>query len=125
VGDSTAGVAEVSFRGGLSTAGTYTGTGSCSNLYCHSDGAGHLGTARTGATATCSTCHAAPPRTGEHSEHSRYGCNECHADTATDSTHIAVPPTPHVDGDVDVVLDRGGSWNGSTCDPSCHGSERW
>jgi predicted CxxxxCH...CXXCH cytochrome family protein len=125
LGDSTAGIAEVGFRGGLSSSGTYGGSGSCSNLYCHGDGAGGLGSARTGDGETCGSCHAAPPRSGEHGEHDRYDCDECHASTASGSSSIVSPPDEHVDGEVDVDLARGGTWNGTTCDPSCHGAERW
>ncbi|MFH1469687.1 MAG: CxxxxCH/CxxCH domain-containing protein [Pseudomonadota bacterium] len=128
VGDSTPAIAEVTMTSGLSPAGIYAGGASCANLYCHGDGASTPGTAATGATLGCTDCHggAASTRTlsGVHAEHLTAGgtCADCHADTAADDTTIS-DPLPHVDGDVDVAMVSGMTWDGAaeSCSGTCHG----
>ncbi len=126
VGDSTPGVAEVRFDGGLSADGAYDGGGSCSNLYCHGDGAGGLGSVVSGATLDCGSCHggAADPGglSGAHPDHLAAGisCAECHANTASDDDTIS-DPAQHVDGEVDVSLTSGMSYDSGSCSGTCHG----
>jgi predicted CxxxxCH...CXXCH cytochrome family protein len=132
VGDSTPGLAELSF-GGLSPAGGYAGGGSCNNLYCHGDGDGSLGNARSGSSYDCGDCHgdASSSRSlsGEHQEHieERLSCDDCHGDTVSGNDRITGPDN-HVNGGVELSM-SGVSWNGSSCDGYCHGenhrSERW
>jgi predicted CxxxxCH...CXXCH cytochrome family protein len=121
-GDSTPAVSEVTFGGGLSSSGTYAGSGSCSNLYCHGNGSGRLGSARTGSTVNCSSCHSTSSLSGRHSTHIGEGvaCEDCHQGTASGSSSIA-DPALHVNGTVDVELITGMTWSGSSCTGSCHG----
>jgi len=130
VDDATPAIAEVGMQGGLSPDGTYT-SGSCANLYCHGDGAGTLGTVNSGdLTVECGDCHgsAAQPQrlSGVHAEHMEEGaeCDDCHEVTASGNEAIA-DVTAHVDGDVDVDLRDGMSWDPSdrSCEGSCHDTE--
>ncbi|SNB47898.1 CxxxxCH/CxxCH domain-containing protein [Geobacter sp. DSM 9736] len=64
--------------------------GDCSNLYCHSNGAGSFTKPNWGtpASGACGTCHANPPVT---STHQTFGaaannCSTCHIDT--DAAHV-------------------------------------
>jgi len=126
LGDSTPGLAEVLFTGGLSSAGTYGGAGSCSNLYCHGNGqAGATGSVTTGARSSCTMCHGddATSRdlSGEHHEHvPRYECDECHGATVSGNDNVTNPAN-HVNGSVDLVLPEGMERDGGTCSGECHG----
>ncbi len=134
VGDSTAGVAEVDMSGGLSSAGSFAiGSRTCSNLYCHGNGAGVRGSVTIGDSTNCSSCHgsrsSSSGMSGDHRDHISEGvdCGECHADTLSGSTSIS-NPSNHVNGSVDVRI-TGLSYSGSRCTGSCHGEyhsgERW
>jgi hypothetical protein len=124
-GDDSPGVAEVTFAGGLSSSGTYGGSGSCGNLYCHGNGADVLGSANSGHTLGCGACHgsAGSPGSlsGQHATHLEAGfsCQSCHVDTAKGGSTIA-DPKKHVDGEVEVGFTSDVSWNGSTCTGHCH-----
>lgn len=124
VGDSTACVAELDFSAGLSSRGTYGGSGSCSNLYCHSNGSSSTatGSARTGSTYGCGDCHASSARSlpDNHDEHGEFDCDECHGTTVTGNTTISTPAN-HVDGEKDVALPSGMTWSSGRCNGSCHG----
>jgi hypothetical protein len=54
------------------------------------------------------------------------GCRDCHADVVGTGTTI-IGPELHVNGNKDVNLRQGGTYNAQTgsCNPSCHGSENW
>jgi hypothetical protein len=121
VGDATPYAAEVLFLAGLSPAGTYGGAGSCSNLYCHGNGNGTLGSATSGTKASCSTCHPSNALGGEHAEHAEEGmaCGSCHAATVSTGSTIS-DPAQHVDGEIDLSFPSGMGWNGSTCTGTCH-----
>lgn len=126
LGDSTPGLSELSFSGGLSPAGAYSAKGSCSNLYCHGNGRS-AGSATSGATLDCGSCHGSASSTsgmsGMHSKHLRedgVSCSDCHSSTASGNSSIS-GPVEHVDGEIDVVLVAGISWSGSTCSGTCHG----
>ncbi|WP_298268735.1 CxxxxCH/CxxCH domain-containing protein [Geobacter sp.] len=127
---------------------TYTGTGSgtCSTLYCHSDGNGgsyksptwagqkNTITAMTG-TTHCSQCHSATPATGAHSRHiaggvsgKSYGCLNCHAATVSDNTTLLASARAsggtHVNGVKDKLFSGsigGQALSGSNCSTVyCH-----
>ncbi len=123
--DSTAGRAEVDMKAGLSPGGVYKGAGSCSNLYCHGNGAGRAGDAAMGETYGCGDCHGDSARpqmlSGQHASHMEegIGCTGCHGDTVSSNDQIANADM-HVNGDVDVAM-SGISWDGSTCSGTCHG----
>ncbi len=133
VDDDSPAIAELTMAGGLSPSGSYDGGGSCGDLYCHGDGAGQRGSASSGQAYGCGDCHAdagsARELSGRHGDHLHEGvrCGDCHADTASGNDTIS-GPDHHVNGRVDVVMD-GLTYNGSTCDGSCHGeghhNERW
>lgn len=114
-------------------------TGTCSNLYCHGDGDGTLGTVSTGATTTCGSCHGSASGSsswnqlsGEHAKHMRDAsaeCGDCHATTVSGDSTI-VDPALHVNGATDTSFTSGIVWDGTRCSGSCHsrnhGSEdRW
>ena len=133
IGDTTPAVAEVLFTGGLSTAATWNGSNSCSNLYCHGNGQGNNGTARIGDDETsCDSCHASLASSedawdrmdGKHADHLEEGlqCSECHQDTTTDNTSIATPAM-HVNGNKDVVFEGSMVRTDGRCTGTCH-SER-
>ncbi len=127
VSDSSAGTAEVDMSGGLSSSASYSG-GGCSNLYCHGDGAGTLGSASTSGSVACGDCHGiattASTLSATHDDHVDAGadCDDCHADTASGSTGFS-DVSQHVDGEIDIALTTGMSWDsaGETCTGSCHG----
>lgn len=120
VGDTTSCVAEVRFNRGLSPDGAYS-TGTCSDLYCHGNGARTLGTVRTGARLDCDSCHPSSRLSGGHGRHLGFAdCGDCHRDTASSDTVISTPAN-HVNGDVEVDMGSEMTWSGSTCSGSCHG----
>lgn len=125
VGDSTRAVAEVDLTGGLSAEGSYDGSGTCSNLYCHGNGQdGSRGAATSGDTADCAMCHgdrgSAWELSGEHHEHvEEFDCDECHGETVTGSSTVSNPAN-HVDGERDLALPAGMEWNNGRCDGDCH-----
>lgn len=100
----------VSSSGGLGVGyGTYNpSTRVCSNVYCHSNGAGtRVNSPAWGTTASgCTVCHGTPPTTGAHNAHwtsitgltSPTDCGICHLGGGTGSFH-------HADGHIDVYFD--------------------
>jgi len=127
--DATPGVAELNFSGGLSAAGSYDGPG-CSSLYCHGNGRGDNGSvaAYTGTIDTCTACHPAPPNSGHHQvgSHVNAGCRACH-NAVAGANNTIIGPELHVNGNKDVELRSGGTYNANTgsCNPSCHGTRTW
>ena len=97
--------------------------GSCSALYCHSDGAGHAPNQvpAWGAALDCKGCHnsnaasALPMTSGKHGAHinnagvlgTNFGCAECHARTLASDTAISNLGN-HVNGFVDYSGARAG-----------------
>jgi predicted CxxxxCH...CXXCH cytochrome family protein len=113
-------------------------TATCSSLYCHGNGQGNNGRIvwNTNPTLTCASCHndettpeGSFTMSGEHWQHvgdTGFGCVECHSTVVDTSKHI-IDRASHVDGDVDVSLVRGGTWNPATmlCSPACHETRSW
>ncbi len=138
VGDTTGCVAELDFAAGLSRAGTYGGSGSCTNLYCHSNGQSSTSVnttaARTGTTYGCDGCHGAASNewrglSGEHEKHEgEANCVDCHSATISGNTTISNVAN-HVDGEKDVAMPSGITWSGGRCTGTCHGethnNESW
>ncbi len=132
VGDATPGRAETDFSGGIASATTWDGAGTCSNDYCHGSGGSDDGTVtHTDSVSGCGDCHGDSSSTsrlgGQHARHASEGvtCEECHADTASGSSSIA-DPSHHVDGEVQVAFtEEWMSWNGSTCSGACHWELHW
>ncbi len=128
LGDATPAVSEVEFGDGLSSAGSYA-SGTCSNLYCHGNGQNTASvTVETGSDA-CDACHGSQANasswfdlSGEHREHLGEGvqCGDCHATTVAGNSTI-IDPDLHVNGELDLELPAGITYNGSTCTGSCHG----
>lgn len=130
VGDGSAGVAEVSFAGGLSSGASWSG-GGCSSVYCHGNGNGTNGDVKLTDTVECGTCHAVESSWwtggwlflgGEHIKHlwEGYLCADCHGATVASGDTI-VDPALHVNGSLDVALPSGMSWSAGTCTGDCHG----
>jgi len=67
---------DVAFSG-IAAGGSYSqspnppgnGYGTCSSVYCHSDGKGNYQTPTWGGTVACGDCHTVPPTTGAHAVH--------------------------------------------------------
>jgi predicted CxxxxCH...CXXCH cytochrome family protein len=137
------GTNDVNLRGdGRNPMATFTGNGTgnatCSGLYCHGNGqAGSTGTYTDGlAPMTCVSCHGGDANnrtgmTGEHrSNHGGITCSECHNMTIATGNNASTTvsnPALHINGGVDVLFARGGTWNTTTkqCSPACHGSQTW
>lgn len=98
----------------------YNGNGTCSSVYCHSNGAPAGGGTvyRTpawanakgsivGTAGECSACHDASPATNAHSGHlnATYGfkCSFCHAATVNDAK-VIINIDKHVNGSKDVMF---------------------
>lgn len=123
------------------------GNGTCSSVYCHSNGAprnasltpvlGPPGTAIpswNGGNATlnsCSACHSALPATNAHTRHvsgKGYNCGVCHAATVDpDDFSTIANLANHADGVKTVsfnpaTLANGSTWNNAaaTCTSACH-----
>lgn len=135
LGDTTPGVAEVDFSGGIARGASRSG-GTCSNVYCHGNGQTGGSIDQDDAAPDCGDCHAVAGAgnvgrlSGEHGEHDEEGvdCEDCHGDVVSAGDHI-LDPTLHVDGAVDLALPNGMSRSGNSCSGSCHGedhrSEGW
>lgn len=140
VADSTAGVAEVDFLGGLSDAARWNPeTGTCSNLYCHGNGRGDNGTVvHTADVAACNRCHPSQASgegpldtmSGVHRDHVRndVGCWECHGGT-TNAAQAIVDVSLHVNGVKDLQIVPAINRSAGLCSGTCHGeshvSETW
>lgn len=131
LGDATPGVAEVSFALSLSSAASWSGNGTCSDLYCHGNGRGDNGTIEHHATvSTCHDCHpdatsgdnAWDRMSGEHRKHLREGikCWECHGDTTNAAMDI-VGFDVHVNGQPDVAPRLEITRSNGRCSGTCHG----
>jgi len=130
VGDTTPGVSEVNFTGGLSAVGTYDGAGSCSNLYCHGNGLNDNGqvTASDG-PLSCDSCHpyrnsgwdAWSTMSGSHAFHIDYNqnCGHCH-DNVNDRNEAMARPDLHVDGEIDRVSAHEMNITEEGCTGTCH-----
>ena len=129
LGDDTPAVADLSFVAGLSSAATWDGNGSCSNLYCHGNGQGNNGRVEATADVGCGDCHAVTNTDGggwvgmggRHQPHLEAGllCAECHGDVVNDAGAI-VDVARHVDGEIDVRLVSGMTRSGNNCTGMCH-----
>jgi predicted CxxxxCH...CXXCH cytochrome family protein len=113
---------DVHFTAAPNSGGTFA-SNQCSNLYCHSNGAG--GPANTvptwGGTLDCKGCHnsdlasGSPMASGKHGAHinnaavlgTNLGCVECHAQTVSNNTTIG-DYTKHVKGFVSFSGSRAG-----------------
>lgn len=128
---------------------TTSGTMTCSNIYCHSNGTSvstHVIPPSTSPSwvaagpLACSTCHGYPPQYGQDEpksnshvvhqqqleQHSWFSCATCHAETTGDGTTIADTDN-HVNGEFNVSPAAGNSFTytyargGGTCsDITCH-----
>ena len=114
--------------GGLSPAYAKAGNGTCSAVYCHSNG-GARGAAPVAATipawqngvaATCASCHGndaatmtAKANSAAHQKHlaKGYDCSLCHVNTAANATTLATGAIQgiHVNGAADVAFNPGSS----------------
>jgi len=126
--DPTPDAAEISMAAGLSPAGTYNGTGTCANVYCHGNGRQN-GTYTDGlGPLSCNGCHPTGGLGGEHEKHindENMTCNECHLQVAGSSTTI-IAPTLHVDGQKQVQMEVTTiTWNPGNrrCTGPCHGED--
>ena len=120
----------MNFGAGLSAAASWSGSG-CTNLYCHGNGNGTLGSVTVGDAVPCGTCHAVEASWwtggwlllgGQHIKHlwAGYLCADCHGDTVAAGDTI-VDPSRHVNGTLDVALPSGMTWSSGTCSGECHG----
>lgn len=125
--DDTPGRAEVQFRGLAD--GAQWNEGSCSELYCHSNGRGR-GTVRSGTPLDCDGCHPRRGLSGEHSEHLGEGvsCEDCHGMVVASKVDI-LRPELHVNGRKEVDMPPGLEQIDGRCSGRCHGerhtNETW
>ncbi len=104
------------YNGSNTVPGDHTpgqGYGTCSTVYCHSDGAGTYQSPVWGGTVSCGNCHGLPPNTGKHSTHTdgtgaaygndsnssittayRFNCGNCHPLSSSN----------HANGTIDIEL---------------------
>lgn len=121
----------------LAALGWNRDTATCSTGYCHGNFTGgnsgnHPIWTKTG-QAPCGSCHNLPPSTGRHptvfAKHSFMGqdCTNCHNGIVNNGATQILNPALHVNGQKDVSLKSGGTWNPTTktCDPACHGAKQW
>ena len=116
----------------LNPAATYA-AGTCSNLYCHSNGRGNTGTASwtTPGALGCTSCHAinGTGMSGDHRRHigeENMRCSECHA-AVVDANRNIINANLHVNGLHEVKMVRG-TYNATTrqcSNTGCHGVETW
>ena len=113
--------------------------GSCTNLYCHSNGepfdtAASFKSVTWGSSLTCTACHDgggdATALSGRHGKHTggiyEYACERCHRTTVTDSDTIS-DRSLHVNREKDISFTEGGSYNDETraCSSNyCHSDGR-
>jgi len=133
--DSTPGVSEIAFNPDLNSSATWS-EGSCSNLYCHSNGQGDLGTVDASDTVECGDCHAGNndsssewvSLSGKHKKHLQEGlnCSDCHESTINEVGHFTGPDL-HVNGEVNVSISslvyteaESDGQGRSRCDGACH-----
>ena len=88
------------------------GNGTCSNIYCHSDGKGGPAAVTpswVGMTMTCVSCHdVAQSGSGAHShhlEHSQISCQTCHVETAEGRETVKNESLHIRNAQVDVAFD--------------------
>ena len=131
------GRAEVAFDT-LNPGASYTpSTGVCSNLYCHGNGSSRRGSQDwdTDPTLSCASCHSyvgssgseLDAMSGRHRLHVRnesIHCSRCHS-TVVSTSDTITNAALHLDGVAAVQMRSGETWSGSSCNVSCHGSERW
>ena len=103
VGDTTPGIPEILFANGLNAGGAFggSGTGTCTQSYCHGNGRGKNGTVKhTDPTPTCKTCHgytgATAGMSGHHGGHVGGGiggtCYDCHSNNTRYPWYAEVQP---------------------------------
>jgi len=132
--DSTPGSAEVDFARGLSAGGSYaSSTGTCNDNYCHGNGRETGSYSDLSGPTECNSCHGYnedPQRlSGQHAAHIQGGllafllptsiCSDCHS-RVVDAEGQVIAPELHVNGEVNLDLPSTITYNGSTCDGSCH-----
>lgn len=127
--------AEITFSG-LNPEGVYDpATGTCSNMYCHSDAFSILGAAQwtTQSPQACGSCHSVSRdgqrMSGDHRKHLGEGltCSDCHSQVV-DQAMAFIDPTLHVNGIHEINMPTGGTFNAADrrcSNLACHGSERW
>ena len=133
-GDTTIGVAEISF-GLRSPDAVYTEGVGCSNVWCHGSGQdGGEGSIDLGTDLVCGGCHGVATHwadmSGRHRVHlvEGLGCEECHA-TAAANPYRIVDFDLHINGVRDVALPVGMTFSAGTCTGTCHNEQhngrRW
>jgi predicted CxxxxCH...CXXCH cytochrome family protein len=105
----------------------------CANTYCHgstlSDASRRpspVWTQVDGSQLVCSACHGNPPGDSSHEAHAFILCNGCHA-TVIDTSGVLTELDLHVDGEMEISMPTGGTWDAGqkTCagtGSGCHGS---
>ncbi|BCR03480.1 c-type cytochrome [Desulfuromonas versatilis] len=115
-----------------SGAATDNGDGTCSNISCH--GGQKTPDWYTGTIAVntdCAKCHTRgtsqynSQNSGDHSKHSRYSCTTCHDTSKLATNHFTNLGTSSMEGPARNTLNNSLNYNGTSCAPACHGSERW
>jgi hypothetical protein len=133
--DATPSVAEVEFNPNMNPEATWNND-SCSNLYCHSNAQGGLGSVNTSDEVKCGDCHSGPNSepsawlnmSGEHAEHllENVHCSDCHERTINQAGEFT-NASLHVNGTVNVSIPSLTYTDsspedpmGATCEGICH-----
>jgi len=118
------------------SAGTVTFNGStCSKVSCHGGQSTPVWTGGTiDVNTQCTACHAEGTtefnsyNSGQHHRHvvnEGRLCTECHDTTKLAVNHFSTLNTSALEGPPSATLLNALNYNGTSCDPSCHGREDW
>lgn len=112
----------------------FNGT-TCSKVSCHG---GQLTPSWTAGTINvntqCTACHAEGTaeynsyNSGQHRRHvvnEGLACTACHDTTLLPASHFTALNTPAMEGPASATLLNSLNYNGTSCDPTCHGREDW
>lgn len=127
------GVAELNFTGLAAGTNYDAGNYECSNVYCHGDGMGGVGTMTwtDDLQLGCNDCHTTDNpdnMSGRHDKHTiqrGLECVACH-DSVVDDQRNFVGPQYHINGNHDISFQDPGVWDGNlkSCDVGCHNVTR-
>lgn len=106
----------------------------CANVSCH--GGQTTPSWLTGSidvNTQCTSCHASGTaqynsyNSGEHSRHVSAGiaCTSCHDTTKLAVNHFTNLSTQAMEGPASATINSAVNYNGTSCSPSCHGSQNW
>jgi predicted CxxxxCH...CXXCH cytochrome family protein len=110
--------------------------GTCSNIICHGGKKTPVwGSGTIDVDTQCTSCHASgtsqynsySSTSGKHGKHLSAGieCSECHEPAKLQIGHFTNLSTPGFEQSAASTLQNSLNYTGTSCNPSCHSSERW